>query len=104
MTSEVIQLIGNYGVVGLIFYLFIKEFFSYLNRNKNVGVYSGKQDHELSMLTGRMVNVEELVEEIRGNHLVHLNAKVDSIISDVAEVKLELTKFSTILEERLPKN
>lgn len=34
MEPEIITFIGNYGVVGLILYFFIKEFFSYLNKNK----------------------------------------------------------------------
>lgn len=34
MEADIAQLVGNYGVLGLILYFFIKEFFSYLNKNK----------------------------------------------------------------------
>jgi len=65
MTEQISNIIGNYGALGLVFYLFVKEFFGYLNKNKGDTKKDEKQDIGLAIINERVKNIELQVS----NHL-----------------------------------
>jgi hypothetical protein len=102
---DIIQLISQYGVVGILFYFGIKEGFAYLNKKdkleadekKDFGLYGREIDAEVSKLKSQMVgietkmiNVEFQLDKIANNHLEHLK-------NDIIDIRLSVAKICTKL-------
>jgi hypothetical protein len=60
MEEQLIQLIGNYGVLGFACYLGIKEFFNWLGKRNGNGN-----------------GVEKQLQTIGGNHLTHIQKAIE---------------------------
>jgi len=79
---EFTDFISNYGVIGLLFYFSIKEFFAYLKK-KNGGK-DNNQDIDLAILGTRLKAIED-------NHLPHIEKRLDRIeekIDKILTIKL----------------
>lgn len=97
---EIVQLISEYGVVGLIFYLAIKEGFAYLGKRDKVehGIYGNKAESEIGVLKSEMVGVKNTIDKIENNHLVHIQASLDKNTEEHTEIKVALGKILQKLE------
>jgi len=49
-------------------------------------------------------NINEKIQNLGDNHIHTLEKKVDFLTESLAELRGELIKLSTIIEERIPKN
>lgn len=85
MSESIIQIIGNYGVVGLLFYIAIKEFFVFLGK-KN-GKRDGTQDVDIAVLKTQIKEFDKNICLIMTNHLPHIQA-------DISEIKISIAKIS----------
>lgn len=97
---DIIQLISQYGVVGLLFYLVIKEGFSYLkfDKKQDHGIYGNKTEAEIGILKSEMVGVKNTIEKIENNHLVHIQASLDKNTEEHTEIKVLLAKICQKLD------
>jgi hypothetical protein len=76
---EIIELITNYGAVALLFYLFIKEFFGYLKKDKKgISREDSHQEVEIALL-------KQKTEQLESNHLVHQKAIEDSLKENIED-------------------
>lgn len=71
MENEVIKLIGQYGIVGLLFYFSIKEFFNYIKGRKENGK-DEKQDTHFAVIDQRLKTLEV-------NHIPHIQNDIKDI-------------------------
>lgn len=76
MEENLIQLLSQYGIVGLLCYFGIKEFFSWLGKN---GKKNGSDDNIYSKI------LAEKVGEIASNHLNHLEEAIKNQTQDNSE-------------------
>lgn len=82
---DVFQLVSQYGIVAILFYIFIKDGFSYLksrdkiesekNKNKEekkeYGIYGSELAKMVGELNTKVVANENAIIELRTNHLKH---------------------------------
>ena len=99
MTPEYLQL-GGAVVVTLSAFKLIEFIVGKLS--PKYGIYGSKTELKLSELTGKFVNLENLVTEIKTNHITHLDAKIDRVVAEVGDLKIGLTRLETIINERIP--
>ena len=75
----------NLGAVSILFFLFLKEFFSYLKVRKN-----GNGNYRADLAS---INLKV------GNHLSEVNGKISDVERDVAEVKMDIKIIKNTLED-----
>ena len=103
MEEAIAQLIANYGVVGLILYFAIKEFFSYLNKNKIAETLKEANDDRKTDTdeVARELNskqdvdlgrIDERIKTIETNHLPHIQLKLENleIVNSEEHKKIEI--------------
>jgi len=109
MEPEIITFIGNYGVVGLILYFFIKEFFSYLNKNKvaetlkDSNLDKKKDTDEVARELNSKQDVylgriDERLKVIETNHLVHIQKSLENNTVEHTQIQVSLAKICQKLE------
>lgn len=109
MDQEIIKLIANYGVVGLLFYVSIKDFFAYLGKRK----LEEKEKSPSHPLCPKVIELSALFEsaskmQAEKDAIIHngLNTNANAI-KDVSKAleqnTLTIAKLSTIIDERIPK-
>jgi hypothetical protein len=74
MEQEILQFIGNYGVLGLLCYFSIKEFFNWLGKNK-----TNEKDNEINTLKSNICELEKKLNKIETNDLFHLKLQLESM-------------------------
>ena len=79
MSTEIL----NLGTVGILFFLFMKEFFSYLKTRKNG--------------TGYKVELDSINNKL-SNHLTHVNQDIETIKADIIETKTDIKIIKESLE------
>lgn len=60
-------------------------------------------DKEIAVMETRLVFIHDSIVKILNNDLPHLDAKIEDIHSDVAQLRVLVTQLATIIEERIPK-
>ena len=117
MEVDIVQLVGNYGVVGIILYLFIKEFFAYLNKTKVADTLkdaNADKKHDTDEVAHKLDNTQEvrlgkletLYEEhckVQSETLATIHNGLNSNAKALVDNTKELVRLSTIIEERIPK-
>ncbi|MCL4419566.1 hypothetical protein M1146_05720 [Patescibacteria group bacterium] len=82
MDEQLIQLLSQYGILGLLAYFSIKEFFTWLGKNKN----------------GNGLN--EIANKIANNDLVHILKEMEKQTEQHDKQTEVLIQIRTILQER----
>lgn len=99
MTDEYLQ----FGAVAVIFIFAIKEFFGWMRaRKENEKSPLSPTDREIDR---RFREVHEQIGELvrqTQNHIHTIDTKVETIGLNVVEMGKEITKLTTIIEERIP--
>ena len=68
----------NLGAVAILFFLFMKEFFSYLNTKKNE---NGNEKYEKAL---------EAINEKLGNHLTDVNRRISGVEKEVGKLTTDM--------------
>lgn len=99
---DILQLISQYGVVGILFYFGIKEGFAYLGKRDKVehGIYGNKTEAELGNAITRLTRSENDIIELRGNHLHH-QEKIEKQMEQNAKEHQEIFITLTRIEGKL---
>ena len=82
----------NLGAVGILFFLFMREFFSYLKEKKG-GNRNEKYEKVLENCQKSLEEYKDTVKEINhklGNHLTEVNGKIGGIERELADVQRSL--------------
>jgi hypothetical protein len=88
MTEDFMQIISQYGILGLLGYFAIKEFFNWLGKKngKSDNKQDEKQDIGLAVVNEKLKNIELQVS----NHIMHRLEKNDA---DHLEIKVMLARI-----------
>jgi len=108
MEKEIIQLIGNYGIVGLLFYVSIKDFFAYLGKKKEkqinpIGHPLCREVIELSALFESSNKMQSEKDAIIHNGLNSNANAIKDIYSVLSQNTIAIKELQTIINERIPK-
>jgi hypothetical protein len=101
--EQELQFIGNYGILGLLLYFSIKEFFNWLGKSKSNG-----KDSEIALLKAEVAELKAKLNKIETNDLFHLKIQLEGIdkqntiehreIKDIL-IRIENKKFCSGLAE-----
>lgn len=101
---EIAQLISEYGVLGLLCYFAIKEFFNYLGKKdskpEKFGVYEGKVDMQVGILTTKEQRNENDILEMKTNHLKHqekIEVQMEQNAKEHQEIFITLGEIKSLL-------
>ena len=74
MEPDIIQVIGNYGILGLLGYVFVKDFFIYIGNKKNGNGYSyDKKLYNKDTTQDVIIAVlKEQMNAVLTNHIPHI--------------------------------
>lgn len=97
MEENILQLVGNYGVLGLLCYFAIKEFFAWLPK-KNGSDNGNKVSKEDKIQDTDIVRLQTQVETILTNHLPHIQKELEKNTGDHTDIKVLLGKICQKLE------
>jgi len=93
MTENLIQLISQYGILGLLGYVGIKDFFAYIGKKNGNG--GGKKDNtqdiEIAVLKEQMLMVLT-------NHIPHIEKSFESNTGEHKQIQEMLIKIMTKLD------
>jgi archaellum component FlaC len=104
MEPEIITFLKDYGILGFLAYIFIKDFFAYLNKNKiadtlkeaNDDRKPGTDEVARELNNNQDINlgrIDERLKVIECNHLVHIQAALDANAKDHSEIKVAIAKM-----------
>ena len=109
MEEEIIKLIANYGVVGLLFYVAIKDFFAYLSKKKT----DEKEKSPAHPLCHKVIELSALFEssnkmQAEKDAIIHngLNSNANAIkdlSKALADNTTSIAVLNATINERLPK-
>lgn len=81
------------GIVGIIFTVY--------NYFRNPQISADKNESIMSL---KINNLQADFANLRDNHIHTLDVKTDGIIESVNSLTIQVTRLSTIIDERIPKN
>jgi hypothetical protein len=105
MEQEILQFIGNYGILGLLAYFSIKEFFNWLGKGNEKSKKDDKNE--------RLIKVETLFTEhckVQGESFATVHNGLNSNANAIKDISNALQKnteaiavLTTMINERIPK-
>jgi hypothetical protein len=109
MEPEILTFLRDYGILGFLAYIFIKDFFVYLNKNKiaetlkdaNAERKEGTDDVARELNSKQDVDlgrIDERLKIIECNHLVHIQKALENNTTEHTDIKVALAKICQKLD------